>query len=157
MSAYNQHGFPDERLEELARKLEAAFVKVNSGLLKAAGLTTDDVVSAFVEVQAGILGFDEHGRMALREAVEAARVKTLSQGNIFMACVLSSAVALSEFKRQPLPTATRWSRLLRNVRTYSTNGPALATFAWASFYALMGSKTWARVRQHLRNRPLTLS
>ena len=157
MAAYDPHGFPDERLEELARKLEAAFSKINTSLLKAAGLSTDDLVAALIEVQAGLLGFDEHGKATLRDAIEAARVKTYSQGNIFMACVLCSAIALSEFKRQPLPTATRWSRLLRNLRAYSTNAPTLAAFAWASFYALMGSKTWERVRRYLRNRPLTLS
>lgn len=150
-------GFPDERIEELARRLEAAFTAINAGLLKAAGLHSDEIIDAFVGVQANLLGFDAHMRQALSEAMEEARVKTLSQGNIFMACVLSSAVALTAFKRQPQLASSRWSGLQRQLRRHSTSGPALAAFVWASFYGLLASKTWKRLQQYLRNRPLTLS
>jgi predicted amino acid dehydrogenase len=156
MTRYHQ-GFPDEGLEELARRLEAAFAKVNSNLLKAAGLTSEEVVDAFVDVQSRLLGFDEHGRALFREAVENARVKTYTQGNIFLACVLCSAIALSEFKKQPRAASKRWSRLVQSLRDRSTSGPALGAFAWTSFYALMGTKTWRRVSHYVKNRPLTLS
>src|SRR6476661_2426195 len=99
MSPIPPPAFLDENLEEVARRLEAAFSAVNAGLLKAAGLEADALIEAFGEVHARMLGFDEFGRKALADAIENARVKTYSQGNVFLACVLCSAVALSEFKK----------------------------------------------------------
>lgn len=150
-------GFPDERIEELARRLEAAFTAFNTSLLKAAGLNSDEIVEAFIDIQARLLGFDANAHQSLREAMEDARVKTLSQGNIFMACVLSSAVALTQYKRQPRQTSGRFLRLTRQLHQQSTSGPALAAFVWTSFYALMASQTWKRLQHYRQNRPLKLS
>lgn len=148
--------FHDDEIEALARRLEAAFQTINRRLLRLAGVEAEAIVEAFGDVHAQMLGFDTHGRTALREAIESARVKTLSQGNIFVACALSSAIALSEFKRQPRLTNNRFARPLDRLRRLSTNALSLSLFAMSSFYALLGTKTYQRLAQRLRERPLNL-
>lgn len=138
-------------LRQLALKLEAAFARANSALLKVSGVTPDEVLETFARVQGKILGFDDHALTRFRGALEEKRVKTLAQGNMFMTCVLSSAVALSEFKRQPrLARATILQRRLDRLRSKSTNPVALGILASASFYALLGKGAWIRWRKGTR-------
>lgn len=159
MNHQHDFGFDPKQLEELSRLLEAGIEKLNSGLLSAVGITAEEVVSSLIEVQTQLLKFDQHEAKNFKEAVENARVKTLSQGNLFMACILCSALALSAFKNQPQPASITKQKLrfMRNLRQHSTSGPALFAFAWASFYALLGSKAWKRLQDRARSRPFKIS
>jgi len=123
----------------LAQKLEAALTASNALLIKLANLSPEAVLPAFSLAQAQMLGFDVHAMQRLQEALEEKRVVTLSRGNIFMTCILSAAVTLSEFKNQPLQTqGGLLARSLNKIRQHSTNSISLGAFAWASFYAVMG-------------------
>ena len=133
-------------LKILAEKLEAALAAANEAILRAVGTDGEHVGEFVADVQAKLLGFDEHARRRFHEALEDKRVKTLSQGNVVMTCVLSAAVALSEFKSQPrLAGAGGLSRSLDTLRDRSTNGVSLGLFAWATFYALLGRGAWRYV------------
>jgi hypothetical protein len=126
-------------LEELARKMEKALAATNEALIKLAKIDPARVVETFAQVQAKILGFDVHATRKLMEAIEDKRVNTYAMGNLFMACVMTSAVALSEFKKQPQPAnASFLRRRLGKLRQFSTNGLSLAALAWASFNAVLG-------------------
>ena len=133
-------------LKILAEKLEAAFAAANDAVLRAVGIDPEHLTEAVAAVQTKLLGFDEHAARRFREALEEKRVKTLSQGNVVMTCVLSSAVALSEFKGQPkLAGGAAVSPLTKGLdvlRDRSTNGISLGLFAFASFYALLGRGAW---------------
>ena len=137
-----QYWQPDpsyEDLRTLALKLEAAFNAANGKLLHAAGVTHETLVDRLAEVQAKLLRFDAHARRRFADALEEKRVKSLAQGNVFMACVLCSAVALSEFKNAPRPAASgALGRRLDSLRRRSTNGLTLSAFTTASFYTLLG-------------------
>ena len=123
----------------LAQKLEAALTASNAFLIKLANLNPEGVLPAFSLAQAHMLGFDAHAMQRLQEALEEKRVVTLSQGNIFMTCILSAAVTLSQFKQQPQQTqGGLLARSINKLRQHSTNSLSLGAFAWASFYAVMG-------------------
>jgi hypothetical protein len=140
-------------LRQLAQRLEAALNRANETLLKAAGVGPEDVLDAFARVQGKMLGFDDHGTKRFHEALEEKRVKTLSQGSVVMTCVLSAAVALSEFKSQPRHTAgTAVERGLDRVRDKSTNGISLGLFALASFYGVLGKGAWRHLDALRRGR-----
>lgn len=126
-------------MKALAAKLEAAIQKAHAKLLQAILLEPESVLETLTGIQAKALGFDEHEKRRFHEALEEKRVKTLSQGNIFMTCVLTSAVALSEFKKMPRAASPGFLR--RGVEVFkgkSTNGLSLGVFAFSSFYALLG-------------------
>lgn len=128
-----------EDLKALAQKLEAAFQKAHAKLLAALALEPDTVLDTLTGIQAKALGFDDHEKRRFAEALEEKRIKTLSQGNIFMTCVLSSAVALSEFKNTPRAASPGFvRRRLETFKGKSTNGLSLSVFAFSSFYALLG-------------------
>jgi hypothetical protein len=145
-------------MEALARRLEAAVAATNEALLKLAGIDSENIVAAFAETQGQLLGFDDLAMQKFRQALEDKRVTTLAMGNVFMTCVLSSAVALSEFKRLPQrSTGHSLLRRLDRLRTHSTNGLALAAFAWSSFYAVLGKGTWRKVKARRRQRSLSIA
>ncbi len=126
-------------LKILAQKLEAAMNATNDALLRAAGVQGDALVDAFAALQVRLLRLDTHGERRFREALEEKRVKTLAQGNIFMSCVMTSAVALSEFKSQPRQAAGgRLARGLERLKDRSTNPVSLSAFALTCFYSLLG-------------------
>jgi hypothetical protein len=128
-----------EDLRALAMKLEETFQKAHAKLLSALALEPDTLLETLSGIQAKALGFDEHEVRRFQEALEEKRVKTLSQGNVFMTCVLSSAVALSEFKKLPkAASAGFFRRRLEAFKGQSTNGLSLSVFAFSSFYALLG-------------------
>ncbi|MEN9834922.1 MAG: hypothetical protein RL011_1115 [Pseudomonadota bacterium] len=145
-------------VEELARKIEKAVAVTNEALMKLAKIEPHRVVETYAQVQAQMLGFDSHTTKRFMQALEDKRVNTHAMGNMFMACVMTSAVALSEFKNQPLAANAGYlRRRLQRLRHLSTNGVTLAAFAWASFHAVMGQgaahqiKAW-RKHQSLRSR-----
>ncbi len=128
-----------DELKALAAKLEAAFQKAHAKLLAALQLEPDTVLETLTGIQAKALGFDAHESRKFQEALEDKRVKTLSQGNIFMTCVLSSAVALSAFKNAPRAASPGFVRKrLERFKGRSTSGVSLSVFAFSSFYALLG-------------------
>ena len=140
----NDPAFDDMR--QLALKLEAAFAKANAAVLKAIALEPEAALASLAEIQGKILGFDDHGKKRFREALEEKRIQSLAQGNLFMTCVLASAVALSEFKSQPRAVASGpVRRQLDRLRGQSTNGLSLGAFAFASFYALCGKGALSRL------------
>lgn len=137
-------------LHMLASRLEALVSATNGVLLKATGLSAETIVGAFAQVQVDLLRLDEHGRVNLQRALEEKRVQTLAQGNIFMACTLVSAVALSEFKRLPRATAVGPSGWLRRaygrMQDHSTTPASLGAFATVSFYTLLAKHGWTRFK-----------
>ena len=142
-------------LEALARKLESALHATNDALIKLAQLDPQLLVESFAQTQGKILGFDNHGMRRFLEALEEKRVKTLAMGNLFMCCVLTAAVGLSEFKKQPhlAGGASFFRRRLDKLRTHSTNSLALAALASASFSAVIGQGAWYKFQLHRKINP----
>ncbi len=127
------------QIEEIARKIEQAVAATNEALMKLAKIEPQRVVETFAMVQAQMLGFDSHATKRFIQALEDKRVNTYAMGNLFVACVMTAAVALSEFKNQPIAANAGYiRRRLRRLRNLSTNGVTLAAFAWASFNAVIG-------------------
>ncbi|MBM4251094.1 MAG: hypothetical protein FJ146_03925 [Deltaproteobacteria bacterium] len=140
------------QVEELARKIEKAVAATNEALMKLAKIEPQRVVETYAQVQAQMLGFDSHATKNFLQALEDKRVNTHAMGNMFVACVMTAAVALSEFKNQPLAANAGYlRRRMERLRHLSTNGVTLAAFSWASFHAVLGQgaahqiKSW---RQH---------
>ena len=150
----NDPAFAD--FEALARKLEVAAAATNEALLKLANIEPQRLVEAFAQVQVRLLGFDLHAIKRFHQALEEKRVNTYARGNLFMTCVLTSAVALSEFKNQPQLAGGGGvlRKRLDKMRVYSTNSLSLAAFAWASFYAVMGQGAWQQLRIQRKKKPI---
>lgn len=146
----------EDDIERIARRLEQMFFYVNDKLLEAAGISREQLIPRLAEVQGQILGFDEFMQKNFLEALEERRVRTLSGTSIFASCVLCSAVALSQFKRQPLNLSSRWARQLSMLQRRSTNPASLLLLSAASFSTLFGKQGAKRVEGYLRNRPLKL-
>jgi hypothetical protein len=128
-----------EDVERVAEKLERAVAKANLALHKLADIDPGDALKVFIEVESKLLRFDSHATKRFEEALEEKRVRTLAHGDLVMTCVLSAAVALSEFKKQPhTVTATKSAKLLSRVRQYSTTSFGLLTFATLTFYTVLG-------------------
>lgn len=148
---------PFAELQAIAQKLEEAARRLNQRLLASAGLGPDELLPAFIETHAALLRFDEFGKKRLAQAVEEGRVHTLSGGNLFMTCVLSSAIALSEYKKLPRPVQSRFAPQLKFLKDNSTGVPALTMMAFASFYALIGrqaAKKFTTLRSERKRRTL---
>ncbi|MCX6109124.1 MAG: hypothetical protein NTZ90_05900 [Proteobacteria bacterium] len=142
----NDPAYADFRV--LAQKLEAALSASNRLLISLASLTPEAVLPAFKAAQGQILGFDEHAMERFAVALEEKRVVTLSQNNIFMTCILSSAVALSEFKIQPQKADGGFlAKSLNKLRQHSTTSLSLGALAWASFYTVMGKGLLVHAKQ----------
>lgn len=138
MSRWNQDP-TFEDVERIAEKLEKAVAKANLALHKLAYLKPGEALEAIAATQAKMLRFDTHTTQRFNEALEEKRVRTLAHGDIVMTCVLSAAVALSEFKRQPqLVPSQRSIRLLTRIQKYSTTSLGLLTFATLTFYTILG-------------------
>lgn len=134
---YGDPSFEDLRI--LAQKLEAVIARTNKALLKAAAIEPGEALAAFSEVQATMLRFDDHGRRRFQEALEEKRVRTLAQDNLLMTCVMSAAIALTQFKQQPRTAQGNFlEKSLAHLRSRSTRPVSLGAFALASFYAVMG-------------------
>ncbi len=145
-----QGGGPTPReLEELARKLEALLNGVNARLLHVARIDPEGVAQVFVEAQATLLHFDAAAKRRFHEAVEEARVKSLARDNFLMSCLLTSAVALKQYKREPRSVSLTGVRakLAGKLKAMSTGKTALWTFTVASFYAVLGSAAYKRLSE----------
>lgn len=142
-----QGGPTPQEMEELARKLEAFLGKVNAKFLHEARIDPDSVAQVFVETQATLLQFDEAARARFSDAVEEARVKSLARDNFLMSCLLTSAVALKQFKREPRSASLTGLRrkLAGALKDASTGKTALWMVTLASFYAVLGSAAYKRL------------
>ncbi len=126
----------------------------NKRLLALAAIEPDELVGVFSSVHAKLLRLDSHGQAALDQALEAKRVQTLAQGNLFMTCVLSSAVALSEFKRLPRkPPSGLLNNSLNSIKDFSTQPASLGVYTVACLYALIGQGVWRRIRLSRKKSP----
>ena len=150
-----EHGPAYAELEAIARKLEAAVAATNEILLKLAKIEPSRLVETFAQVQSRMLGFDSHTTRHFMQSLEEKRVNTYAMGNVFMACVMTAAVALSEFKSQPQPANANFlRRRLGRLRTYSTNALSLTAFAWASFHAVLGQGALHQLQVLLESRAI---
>ena len=128
-----------EDVERVAERLERAVAKANLALHKLADIEPGEALKAFVEVESKLLRFDSHASKRFEEALEEKRVRTLAHGDLIMTCVLSAAVALSEFKKQPQAvTASKSEKILSRARRYSTTSVGLLAFATVTFYTVLG-------------------
>ena len=144
------HGGPTPQdLEELAQRLEALLTRVNARFLQVARIDPEGVVQVFVETQAKLLQFDEAAQQRFHEAVEAARVKTLARNSFLMSCLLTSAIALKQFKSEPKRVSQRgiFGKIAGVLKSRSTGATALWSFTLASFYAVVGSAAYKRVAE----------
>jgi hypothetical protein len=129
---------PFAELQQLARKLESALSAANAQALKIACVEKGEVARAFAHAHATLLRFDDFGRRRLDAALEDARVQTLAGDNLVLACVLSAAVALKQFKNQPRNVGGLLARPLAFVQTRSTGLPALWLLSVSSIYTVLG-------------------
>ncbi len=142
--------FSDEEMQRLAKRLEEVISKAHTALVWAAAAPADDVVEAFVVAQQRLLGFDDFTSRRFREALENQRVKTLAQGNIFLTCALTSAVALTTAKEAPRPVARNMIEQGRNYLLGKSPSPlSLFTFAVTCFYAVLGQGAKFRFKNTL--------
>jgi hypothetical protein len=125
-------------LHAVAQRLEAFFTAANARAVRLAGLESGQVVDAFADAQARLLRFDDFSRRRYQDALEAARVSSLAGDNVFLACVLSAAVALSQFKQQPRRVGGLLGRQVKLLQERSTGAAALWLFSVASLYAVVG-------------------
>lgn len=138
-----------ENLQEIAKRLEKVAKATNDALLKGANIEPGKVLEVVAETQAKMLRLDDHGKRRFVEALEEKRVRTFAQDSLVMTCVLSSAVALREFKNQPRRVDhSLFAAPLTRLREKSTTGLGLGAFALATFYAVVGRG----VTRHLKNK-----
>jgi hypothetical protein len=144
-----------ENLKILAEKIEAVVSAANRGLLKGAKLTPEQALDSVATVQAKMLRLDDHGMRRYREALEDKRVRSLSQGNLVMTCVLASAVALSEFKHQPRRISGSWlDKPLAVLKERSTTGLGLGAFSLATLYAVLGRGIAGHLEERRKDKTL---
>ncbi len=144
---FRDGGPTPEELQELAKRLEELATKANASLLKLAKIEPEALIDVFAEQQAKLLRFDESAKKRFDAAIEEARVKTLARDSFFMGCLLTSAVALKQFKREPRRTGGFAARVTSKLQDVSTGVPALWAFTLASFYAVVGSRAFVRLRE----------
>ena len=146
---------PFDELRGLALRLEAVFRAANEGTRRLAALEAGEVFEGFAATQAALLRFDEFEAKRFRTALEEAQVRTLAGDNVFLSCVLSSAVALRQFKHKPRAVAGRWMRPLGVLQSLSTSAPALWLFSVASFYGIFGKGAVRHIaKRRARKRPV---
>ena len=147
----------NQHIHQVAWRLEQIFQGVNRSLLATAGVPAELVVDGFFKVQSELLNFDKEEKLAFETALEEQRVRSLACQNIFMACVLSSAVALSQFKKKPRSTRRGIASIGRFLQRYSTNPLTLLAFSSTSMQALIARgllDNWRAMRRpgrHSRN------
>lgn len=158
------HDIPFEDLRALAERLEAALGKINKKLLSMAGVEEGGVVNAMTDAAAMILRLDEFSKKKLVKAVEEARVQSIARDAIPLACVLTAAVALTEFRKAPLPVAGLAQRVMvakvvgkgkKALRAISGLPPAVPAFSVAMLYAIAGMRLRDRLRDR-KKKPKTL-
>ncbi len=148
-----------EDVEKIAEKIEKAVAKANLALHKLAHIEPGEALKAFAETEGKLLRFDAHTQKLFEEALEEKRVRTLAHGDMVMTCVLSAAIALSEFKKQPQTVASqRSTQVLARLQKHSTTSFGLLAFATLTFYTVLGEgvgkyASEARIRYTLR--PIT--
>ena len=135
-----------EEMRELARRLEELVRGMNGALLKLAAIDPDGVVDVFVETQAKLLFFDAAAKERLGTAIEDARVKSLARDDFLMSCLLTSAVALKQFKNEPRRVGGTVARLVNRLQGAATAPPSLWAFTLASLYGVLGSRAYARLQ-----------
>ena len=142
-----QGGPTPKELEDLARKLEAFLTKMNARFLQEARINPERLVGVFVETQGAMLHFDASAQRRFEEAIEEARIKTLSRDSFLISCLLTSAIALKQFKREPRSASLTGvkARLAGVLKARSTGTAALWAFTVASFYAVVGSAAYKRI------------
>ena len=126
----------------VVERLEAAVQAAHRVLLKVADTNPESVVEVFARQQGELLRLDDHAKQLFAAALESKRVKTIAHGNIALACVLTAAVALSEFRELPgsaVPPGpgALLRRALRHVRQHSTHPATLLALSWVSFQAVL--------------------
>jgi len=142
--------FNDEDIQRLAKRIEEIVAKAHQALVWTVASPKDDVVEAFVVQQAKILGFDDYTARRFRESLENQRIKTLAQGNVFLSCALTSAVALTTAKEAPRPIATSLAAVGRNYLLSRSQSPlSLLTFAVTCFYLVVGQGAIFRIKDTL--------
>lgn len=144
-----------EHLQQLAKKIEKIAAASNAALLKGAQIEPGQALDVVSEVQATMLRLDDHGKRRFREALEEKRVRTYAQESLIMTCVLASAVALTEFKKQPRKLSLGLlDKPLAILKDRSTTGLGLSAFAMATFYAVMGRGVARRVKDRGRRKTI---
>lgn len=143
-------------MEELARKLEAFLNGLNAKVLQLAKIDPEGVAQVFVEAQAQLLQFDASAKLRFEAAVEEARIKSLARDSFLMSCLLTSAVALKQFKREPRNVSDTGfkARIAARLRAHSTGKTALWTFTVASFYAVVGSAAYRKLTELKDRKPV---
>ena len=150
-----------EDVERIAEKIEKAIAKANLALHKLAYIEPGEALKVFADAEGKFLNFDTHAQNHFEAALEEKKVRTLAHGDMVMTCVLSAAVALSEFKKQPhIVTPQKTSPLLAGIQKYSTTSFGLLAFSTLIFYSILGvgvSKhaQEAKSRYALRAIPIT--
>lgn len=142
-------------LQALAQRLEAFAAGLNAKAMAIAGVASGEVVTAFANEQAKLLRFDHFDRRQLIEAIEEARVQTLAQDNVFLACVMSAALALKHFQQRPRSVEGRWGTQVAYLQKRSTGLPALWLLSVASIYGVLGRGAVKRISAW-RKRPRVL-
>lgn len=134
------------KLEKVARKINAAFLRVGN-------VDQEKLLPVLTEVYSEILRFDDHTRRQFAAALEEKRVKTLAQGSVIMTCVMGAAVALTEFKRIPKPVAgSILQKGLAKLQAASSHPMSLAGLSIAGFYGLMGRGLFLRAKTAVQGR-----
>lgn len=140
--------FSDEELRAAALKIEQAARKLNAAFLKVGFVDGQQVLPAVIEVYSEMLRFDGVTKANFTRSVEEKRVQTIAQGNVIVSCVLCAAVALSELKKSPKPAQPTYvQKQLLKFRDASTNPMSLAGLSLAGFYGLLGKGVFRRAKQ----------
>lgn len=140
-------------LRRIAETLEKTVSAANAAILSVSGIDAGSVVDRFAVTHARLLNLDPSGQEALRIALEEKRVQTLAQGNVFAACVLSSAVALGLFRHLPRHVSGGLAtRIVEKVRPLSTHGLTLSAYALTTLYATIGVGVFRKLRKLARER-----
>ena len=145
----------NNHIHQVALRLERIFKDVNRSMLATAGVPAELVVDGFFTIQSELLRFDRQEKLAFETALEEHRVRSLASQNIFVACVLSSAVALSQFKKRPQSTRKGIASLGNLLQRYSTNPLSLMAFSTTSMQTLLARGllgNWRSRRRFLKSR-----
>ena len=144
----HQHWSDDyQDMEELARRLEEVFRQASVTVLRASGVSAEKMVDAMIDLQASILRFDDFAKKGLWQAAEDKQVRRLAADNVFLGAVLTSAVALSEYKKAPRNVSQPDSKAVRQLRRLSTTVPSLFLLSSATIHGLLGRSLLRRARQ----------